>query len=293
VVRPADRIAHYLSYTFEKAASQRPTLSDTVPSVLFADHFIGRNNGEPALSDEEARALLTKLAAAEKYINQVITGNNTERDEAKLQFVKTACVHSTSGVEFTDTQLGVFNKVKPDALFELFAKRAAYMPFLSFCAYIEGKTIDEVRNDPVIKCAYGKMDTLFNDMIEDPISGLEQEFSNSAGVPVVFDSSICPEVMSMVDMVEREFSIKPEIVRERAMKLAYSQFRQAEKSASDNSNKQTDNGVSDDVKLKAKVLAQAYGHYKIATTIRIQELFGRNYIDAPQHLLISFHNRNN
>ena len=69
---------------------------------------------------------------------------------------------------------------------------------------------------------------------------------------------------------------------ERTLKIAYSGV-QTKKEASIQE-------FSKDDYAKGNVLTQAYGLYKIASIMKINDLFGSNYVDSPQYLILSSQN---
>ena len=285
VENPADRIAHFLAYEFEKAAGMVLDAKGNraqIPSAKFASLFLdedqmaGANPLPPGYLE-----VLQKLATAEKYLNLVRDTPDMATD-GKMLFVKTSCVNANMG-QLTDAQIKGFRTVNPDEFFEALAKRAAIIPFVSFCAYVDGETVEDTLAKPEVKCAMDTIENMFEGMVEEPMGDMAEIFNFSG--PIEYDQSKIPEVVDFIEMCEREFSITPQIMQERALKVAYTGVDKPVKQASSEP-------FNEEVKIKASVLTQAYGLYKISTIIRIKEIFGSNFIDEAQYLLLSSQNRN-
>jgi hypothetical protein len=294
VANNADRIAYHLNYEFDnnpdlqKAASATRHVSSAELAEKFGVRDLGFDEVQTGCKNTEKQIMLQKLADAESYINLLREQEGNVCKDEKFHFVKQACQNSFSkSAQLEDSQIQVLKKLYPASVLNLMAKRAAFLPFTSFCAlFTHDDTVENLQNDPVIKYANCGCDDLFSKMLGSPISQIEQLFDPGSEFELSSDSGCGDDVQSIMDSVEDKFSIKTTPLNKRVMSISIADVGDdgLPKAASSDD-------LTNDQKDEAFRLMLAYGHYKVATAKKINELYGQNFIDSPQALLlVSQHN---
>jgi hypothetical protein len=294
VANNADRIAYHLKYEFENNPSLQKAASATrtVTSVELASQFGVRDleieDVKLGCKSPTKQSLLEKLASAESYVNLLREQEGNVCKDEKYHFVKNACQNSFSkSDQLSDSDIKVLKKMYPASVVSLMSKRAAFLPLESFCAlFTHDESVETLLNDPVIKYANCGCEDMFGKMISTPISQIEELFDPATEFDLSSDPNCGDDVQAIMDDVENKFSIKTTPLNKRVMSISIADVDDLGevKAASD-----TD--LSDEQKEEAFRLVLAYGHYKLATANKINDLYGQNFIDSPEALLlISQHN---
>jgi len=288
VAHPADRIAHFLEYKLEqdgqlaKAASAGGFISSaTLASIYPLRQLEGQKLGCESSSNQE---ILIKLASAEEYINLLKTNSNNVCKDEKYHFVKSAASNAWGNHQLNDNQISTLRKLVPATMMTKLAKRAMFLPFESFCAVINGTKIEDTINDPVIKyAACWELPNIFKKIMSTPINQMEELFNSASDFEMFSDPHDGDVVNKLMNEAEKNFSVKPSPVKSRTITITISS---SGKKPEMNEKKASFNNLTQEQKAQAANYAQAYGHYKIATIKKINELFGDNYIDLPESFLI-------
>jgi hypothetical protein len=288
VANNADRIAYHLKYEFDNNDSLQKAASATrtVLSAELADRFGVREldiDQSFGCKSPENQRVLEKLAAAEEYINLLKSQPQNVAKDEKFHFVKNACQNMFSE-QLTDSEIGTLKKLYPSTMWNLLAKKAAFLPFESFCALIDDRTIEEIQNDKVIKYASCGCGDLFDKLLSGPANKIEALFDPATEFEVSSDRNCDDDVQKIMDSVEDRFSIKAAPLNKRVLSISIMDPQGVAKLASSEE-------LTAEEKDEAYMLQMAYGYYKVATVRKINELYGENFIDSPQALIIvSQHN---
>lgn len=281
VEKPADRIAHYLSYAFpdgEKRASFNGVITGsdwaayegvTLPNLSKAE------NWAPAQID-----LLEKLASAEDYLENTLTTKHAHLTDNKAAFAKNVAINAfDSGDDLSDSEIDKLRSLEVGTMCRELSKRAAILPFNTFVAYSTNTKISDVKEDPVVKRACCMLPEIFRKLMSsDCNTDLGGLFSSSSDYSCAQDSANNDQVQQLMDLAEKKFSIKAEPVRNRVITITI-------KSAGINKSASKSSLVlGNTAESKAKNLAEAYGLYKLSALMDMKDIFKLD-IDEPQYLL--------
>jgi len=281
VEKPADRIAHYLSYAFpdgEKRASFNGVITGsdwaayegvTLPNLSKAE------NWAPAQID-----LLEKLASAEEYLENTLTTKQAHLTDNKAAFAKNVAINAFDiEDDLSDSEIDKLRSLEVGTMCRELSKRAAILPFNTFVAYSTNTKISDVKEDPVVKRACCMLPEIFRKLMSsDCNTDLGGLFSSSSDYSCAQDSANNDQVQQLMDLAEKKFSIKAEPVRNRVITITI-------KSAGINKSASKSSLVlGNTAESKAKNLAEAYGLYKLSALMDMKDIFKLD-IDEPQYLL--------
>lgn len=282
VKRPAERIAHYLEYRFPdldkqafvKAASE---FNACIPSAILAEIEGLHYHLDSSFSDPDKVDLLNKFASYEKEFKEALSNNDVK--DFRTNFIKYAAKNSFSESEsdFNMSELVELSNldVRPESLFREFAKRAAVMPFKTFCNYIYGS--NKLDQEAVKYASINLLPSLFSDLSSTDldISELENLFNAGSVFDCTCDNVDADPVQKIMDKAEEKFSGDEYNRGNRIIKITV--ISPVEKIASINNSQ---SGLNTDVKTKnkAKEYAALYGIYKIAAVHDILNI-GKNRIN--------------
>lgn len=283
VKKPADRIAHYLYYGMDKAASHGKDLNLSYDYTRVQNIFIP-DDMCLGCQNPEKQKILQKLAAAESYVNDVINGKDIPNDE-RYNFVKHAALKAFDpNTQLTESQINKLAELIPQTLYRGLAKRSTFLPFKSFASYVTGISVNELDNKDFFKWAMIKeLPFIFNNMLKSPFSDLEDEFDIGSKTLEEFDSNNTDEVQDIMDEASDKFGLSPDKVKPRCIQISITTTKHA--SLNNNYNL---NNISENDKNFAKRLASAYGMYKISGIQYINSNF--NIDEQHNYLLISQNN---
>ena len=285
VNKPADRIAHYLEYAFPDEEDHRKAASvgSIITGTQWAEYegVIIPDNGVNWPVDR--MKVLKKLAAAQEYLNDKVLIKEAGHTP-KATFARDVAPHAYSE-ELTLDEVNAFRNLEPGTFFKEMAKRAAVLPFTSFVAYVEGKSVAEVRDMPMVKKALTiHLPGVFDNLMGGPMPDIGNVFDGSGDDACSYDSSNDDVVQGFMDEVEKKFSCKTEPVRSRVIKIITITDGAPAKSASFKKSDDLNLTITDDA--KAKALAHSYAIYKVAAMRDIESIHG-DQIDEAQYLLVA------
>lgn len=245
VQNPADRIAHYLEYQMDKAAS-----AEVVTGVELAKRagVCIPDVVETGCRDFTKAAMLNKLVELEKYLDAVEVGQAPV--DARQQFCKIAGAHAFAG-EVSDAQLAKLRTIEPGTLFNKLARRQVLLPFVSFVAYATGRTVKEASADPVVIAARGSLGSAFRKLAATECCDFESLFEPASEFMTKADLSCSDEVDKIMDDLAEKFSTESGEVGRRAVRIAIDGPSCSTKCASATT-------------ADSDVLAVMYSHYKLA-----------------------------
>jgi len=253
VARPADRIAHYITYRFgselQKAASDM-----VVTGSDWADFY---GMGAP---DEDTTRACAKLAAAWLELQDPAARLPLTH---KAAFIRDMLPRAHPG-QFTDGQVDDMRRLRPGTLWRQLAKRAAVLPFYSFVSYLTGTPVSKVRDDPMWKAARGSLDTLMPWLISDDgvkFAGMTgDQFEPCGECEAELDPEHDDAIDKLLSRADTEFSASEAPLKRRIS------FDCGEKEAS----------VALPADNEALLFARAYLVYKAASAVAIDDLLGPN-----------------
>lgn len=287
VQRPADRIAHYISYKYgdnemAKAASSGQPILGTDWAVYEGVCI----PGEVGYSDPYKQRLLKKLASEEEWVTLYEKyGSSSEKGKFVDTAKKFAFTH-----ELTEDEVNSIRKVTPSTLLRSMAKSGALLPFRSFIAYATGKSMSEVNEDPNVKRAFlMELPDIFSSLMTQPSSCGDAASMFEAGSEFGSQCDVGrdDEVQQFMDLVADKFSCKTEPVKHRVLTISISL---EPKAASPAAQVVTFDKAASDASL-ARFYAELYGHYKVAALKDMIALNETGTIDDPQFVLAVMQNR--
>lgn len=269
VKNPADRIAHYLEYQMDKAASASVLNGYDLAlaeGVALPDFGTG-------CSDLRKQATLAKLVELEIYLDAVEL-DQVARD-SRYQFCKHAGLNAFRG-ELSEEQLSAFNRIEPGTLFHKLARRSTILPFTSFVAYATTRTIKAAAADPVVQAARAELGQMFRKLAKASCCDFENLFEPSSNFMTSADLKCSDSIDKMLDQAGEQFSHEPAAVRNRVIEISVgSNPKPAEKCAYSSGN----------YKEESAILLSMYGHYKLAALKTIESFHGSDTVDST--LLLS------
>lgn len=260
VKKPADRIAHhiFIDANMQKAASEAglPLRSSDYKRVGGV-YIPGDTEILGCLSPDKLNTL-KKLASASKKLRDVIT-NNINTSDPEVMFINNVATYARIPESvFPDEQLEKLASLRPDTFFYELNKRACVLPFSDFMAYCLSLTKSEVLNSNVYKYAMKKtIPVVMEDMEESEADEeLEEAFEPSSRATADIDPANNDEVQSIMDKAKEFFSVEPQQVKTRAIRISIVKFASYE----DFDCKK----ISESEVESANRLSRAYGYYKVA-----------------------------
>jgi len=165
VHRPADRIAHYISYKFGDNADMAKAASAAglvIPGASWAE-FEGVDIGGKTsdVFDAYEEATLVKLANAEQ--DYVAAENGQLNDPITKSAMFDVAPAAMAGADLTQSEIDTFSNMDvPSVLGEL-TKAGCIMPFPSFASLISGQPRHEIMQQPKLQAVIRiKLPTLFS-----------------------------------------------------------------------------------------------------------------------------------
>ena len=265
VENPADRIAHYLEYRFsdelDKAASANP--------LPFYSDEMAREAGlyELGCSSEINQAWLEKLAGVEHHIGEVLDGKPD-------MFIKQAALYAFDPASITEQDIVDLRSIDPDIALYGMAKRGAVLPFLPFCAYSLGMTLDEAGRDEDIKQARAFLPTLFLDIGSQPAQAEIESLFAVENVKLANrrESEILDRISDKLSVTNYQGRVMGNVSQ-----MGLNPPRPCTKQAS----------ISAPVE-RARKLAQTYGLYKVAFCAASERFSENKVIDDAALTLVAF-----
>lgn len=265
VARPADRIAHHLQFSMpdsteemRKAASEDIIISGAEWAEL--DGVNIPDFDEPwKFTDITKQASLQHLENAEKRI----TDQLSREGYTTLSLIKSAATDTST------TTMDVIKDMRPGTLFRMLAKRAAVLPFHEFCAYVQGRSMEDVRSDSVVKKASGLLVDLFGSMSDGCCcdKDLDSMFSSDSSVLSELDPGVkCDAIDDFMSEADRKFGVSDSAATQR---ITITITKSASTNLNEYLSKQASAAVAADE--EAASLAHAYGLYKVSALSDIRE----------------------
>ena len=311
VAKPADRIADYLEYRFNKdsdkpavkIASENPEHipSAYLPELLGYDltkfgSEINRMKGDlnNFFNNKKKVSVLNKLASMEKeYID--INSNTYKSQDPRVNYIKTArYTNFDKSFKLSESDIQQLKELRPETLFFELKKRASVLPFNAFVDLIYNgypKFASEEQKDKIVKYAeIAIVPTVFSevkDVIEndgclpcgDSADGL---FDAGDPLEVAYDLNNTDPVQKIMDGIEEKLSLKDDKKQQRIIQITIIQGVPSDSEEKDNCGKffkikeasvKPEMELTSSEKNIAKQLAFSYAFYKIAA---ISDIFADN-----------------
>lgn len=284
---PADRIAHYLEYAFpdaemRKSASANNYVVNGAEWAKFSGICIP-DAPELQLTPWQNN-LLEKLASHEQWIaNSFVSGDAYRSLDAKLAFVREISPKLYNR-DLNDSEISELRNLRPQTFFGKMASAAAILPFRTFLAYVQGRTMDDLNNDPAVKLAATEvLPRVFRKLVKDGCACCAlnpQIFNGNSEGTVAIDPNVNDPVSKLLTEMGHAYTVNPEAVKKRAVHItitksgSYSPANYRENSNVENNS--------------AEFLAGIYGMYKLAA---LQDMYNRGiFISEPIELLLTANN---
>ena len=281
VKNPADRIAHFLSYKFgdDEMAKAASTASDIRGHewAEFEGLTLPADTVERMKFASDKRELLSRLADEEEWLS------SGDRLSHKAHFAKMAGKMFFNG-ELSDEALTKLREVRPGTLFRGLAKRAAVLPFLSFVSYVNGTSLEDSINSPVVKqAAVIHLPAVFGKMLEHGDSEIGNVLRCAGHDISGFDTACDDEVQKIMDEAGEKFEHTEEPASQRIIQITIRQTTVKKPSLGSHDKAASIAG--------ARELAEAYGHYVAGALLDYTDLTGNSVPDTTLTMLTSA-NRN-
>lgn len=311
VAKPADRIADYLEYRFNKdsdkpavkIASENPEHipSAYLPELLGYDltkfgSEINRMKGDlnNFFNNKKKVSVLNKLASMEKeYID--INSNTDKSQDPRVNYIKTArYTNFDKSFKLSESDIQQLKELRPETLFFELKKRASVLPFNAFVDLIYNgypKFASEEQKDRIVKYAeIAIVPTVFSE-VKDAIEndgclpcGDSADGLFDAGDPleVAYDLNNTDPVQKIMDGIEEKLSLKDDKKQQRIIQITIIQGVPSDSEEKDNCGKffkikeasvKPEMELTSSEKNTAKQLAFSYAFYKIAA---IADIFADN-----------------
>lgn len=311
VAKPADRIADYLEYRFNKdsdkpavkIASENPEHipSAYLPELLGYDltkfgSEINRMKGDlnNFFNNKKKVSVLNKLASMEKeYID--INSNTDKSQDPRVNYIKTArYTNFDKSFKLSESDIQQLKELRPETLFFELKKRASVLPFNAFVDLIYNgypKFASEEQKDKIVKYAeIAIVPTVFSE-VKDAIEndgclpcGDSADGLFDAGDPleVAYDLNNTDPVQKIMDGIEEKLSLKDDKKQQRIIQITIIQGVPSDSEEKDNCGKffkikeasvKPEMELTSSEKNTAKQLAFSYAFYKIAA---ISDIFADN-----------------
>ena len=296
VAKPADRIAYYLDYELdnngnEKAASlSRPAFS----AELAQKYSIRQLNEQPTgCKHAEHQKILNDFCEEEQYIKAAAENKDLVSKDEKYEFLEKAANYAWGDEQLSDQQIQKLRKLNPGTLFNLLSKEAAFLPFETFCSYINETDIEKTKNDPVVKYAKCCMlPDIFTELTKMPVSDVEDLFIPSGDFSACSDPAHDDEINKIMQEAKEKFSIEAQPTKKRVLTITIvngdekNKDDTGKKDEKQKEKKAAAENLNEEQKQQAENLAKAYGYYKIAAANKINEINEKNFIDVSKKMLI-------
>jgi hypothetical protein len=285
---PADRIAHFLSYSFNdgsdickaasvmcKSASYDGESGPLLPSAAaaIAEGLYGGLN-----LDEQN--MLCKLAAEEAYIHDTRNAAHMYKS-AKANDAYTVYPFAMMS-RLTPSEIEACRNVRPDTLFREMAKKACVLSFPAFCQYLSG--MESITDTGLFKKAALMLPDVFSSMMPRMLTmhPCTDEFSAGDEWSSDCDPGKCDLVQKVMNNAEDKFSVKDGPVRRRVIQITIIQNGMPA-NADAEFDKAAAVNVSDE---EAMDLASTYGQYQLRALCDIDR-FNPGVVTADTHRMIA------
>lgn len=281
VANPADRIAHYLEYKFgadelKKAAGVNQTISST-EWAEYEGLLLPEEEVERVKFASDKRLLLQRFADEEGWLNSGDTLSH------KSAFAKMAGQHLFAE-QLDDASIAKLRTIRPGTLFRGLAKRAAVLPFLTFVSYVNGTSMEETINDPLVKqAAVIHLPSVFGNLLSEGDSDMGNILRCSGHDIAGYDTGCDDEVQKIMDAAGEKFRVETEPASQRIIQITIRQTTVNKPKCDDMSKSAALGG--------AKQLAEAYGQYVAGALLDYTELTGNDVPDDTLTMLAAA-NRN-
>ena len=183
--------------------------------------------------------------------------------------------------------MAAMRKLEPGTLFRKLASARAIMPFPAFVSYVTGKTMSEVREDPMVKYACGCMGNMFRDLMGSSVpDDMSKMFDPSSMFMSNSDLSATDDIEKLMNKATQKFKQpegNPGLTKIIKITISAKPKKIIKLASSDD--------ISEADKLHAKSLIDTYGIYKIAYLRSLCEDKSNFIIDDRDKLILTCHNR--
>lgn len=287
VKTPADRIAHFLSYSFNdgddicKAASAmcKSASYDSADGPLLPSAAAAIAEGLYGGLNLDEQNLLYKLADEESYIRDTRNAANMYK-EAKANDAYAVYPFAMLS-RLSQKELEACRGVRPDTLFREMSKRACMLSFPAFCQYLSG--MENVTETGLFKKAALMLPDVFTSMVPRMFSmrPCTEEFRAGSEWSSDCDPGKSDLIQNVMDKAEDKFSVKDGPVRRRVIQITIIQGGLPE-NADVEFDKAAAAGVSDEDALD---LAETYGQYQLRSLCDIEQLNPGSVTDATHRMV--------
>lgn len=271
VVAPADRIAHYLEYRFHDDDMAKAAAVNRVITGAEWAEFEGvciPDPEEPQSFDRHKTAMLQLLVNDEAWLNDL----NKQAYDSRYEFAK--MVSTATPEELNESELNSLRELRPGTLMRELAKRACILPFVTFCAYANGTSVEEARNSDIVKrAAIVHLPGIFTKLQE---QGDEPRLGNMFDAASDFvascDTSFDHNCLAIMRKASCSMSIEPELFSRNFLHTEFAPRPEA--------NIALDKSAS--VDSEAQIMAEAYAHYQLHALCDMENLHGEQISDAQR-----------
>lgn len=279
VAKPADRIAYTLDV---RLSDEDMNKTASLQKLSAADRAFALNLKLPETSsgikgcvDLDKRKTLMKLAECETFVKKVLHDKvDVSEKNNDIYYIKYAAINSfDQEQQLQQSQLDKLSELRPGTLFNLMSKKAIFLPFDTFAAYVTNSSIKEVKNNDITKYALIKeVPCVFNSMLSKDVENIENIFDASDDLEIISDSANTDEVQRIMNEASEKFSVDTEPMKNRIIEITITKKANQLIQPEQTDLQQLENKLDENKKFYAKKLATAYGLYKIATINHLNKI---------------------
>lgn len=259
VKRPADRIAHYLSYHFPDAMTKAASNNLSIGGAELAGLYGMHDGGFSGIAET---ALLRQLVEFES----AKAGPDSE-------LVKLAATSGFDGTPVSEQVMDELRKAYPETLIRKMAKAKVPFSFMEFCRYLSGDSADSIEKSAGYKKACGMMlPSLFSTIggMEIPRE-LEQMFEPASNYGASCDPANGDALDKALEVLAGRHGLAEDKIKPRVLNITII------KSASEK--EQTFDSIVVPDEDKFRDYAIAYGVYKVAFCKAVKDIHGSEALD--------------
>jgi hypothetical protein len=264
VKHPADRIAHYLSYQLPEGHAKAASASTDKYSILAGVDLLDVFKDKSASMNPLYRRHLQALREFEQ----------TE-DTAKRQLLKVAS-SSFETDPVSDSVIEALRDAEPSTVMYKLAQNRISLSFLDFCRYITGDSAETIMKSAGYKKASACiLPSLFDTISQSPemVDPLMAQFLPGETSGVLADPGNKDSLDKALSVLTERCGVNPDVVRPRVLQVI------VVKKASDAEDREAWKSIAVPAEESYTTLAQAYGIFKTAFRISVEQQLGTNAVD--------------
>lgn len=292
VAKPADRIAHYISYAFPDGDEHEKLASawDQTPVIFGADWAEYEGLCIPDSSSPwplDRQHIIEKLAAEELVVTD--TRAQYPASAEKRAFIRDVLPFAFGAKDsITDRHIDTLRDLQPGTFFNKLASAGVLLPMRVFASYVTGDSFQTIDSTPLVKRAAQLSVGIFNKILKTGVPDeLMHVFDMSSTKAASYDQAVKAESDAAMNLLIERFSVLSTHMRSNTIKrAAEGELSERERFTPGT----TGLYLPPPQEKQAEALALAYGAYKVAAMLGMEQIHG-NTIQEPQYVLSAGQNQ--